>query len=53
MPPPSYSAVVGEQGVNIAGDKDQHTYGDMNYNPVYTFKLRPFEGEIWRHFSGA
>ena len=43
MPPPSYSATVGDQVVAISGKKDQHTYGDLNYAPVYTF-AQPYQG---------
>ena len=43
MPPPSYSATVGDQAVAISGKKDQHTYGDLNYAPVYTF-AQPYQG---------
>merc|ERR1719427_1505102 len=43
MAPPSYSAVVGQKGVNIAGEDDKHTYGDMSYHPVYTF-AQPYQG---------
>lgn len=37
MIPPSYSAAVGSNLVNIHGKKDEHTHGDLSYNPVYTF----------------
>ena len=44
MAPPSYSTVVGDSGVNIKGEKDEHTLGEMNYTPVYTF-AQPYQGE--------
>ena len=43
MPAPSYSAVVGDEAVNIAGRNDKDTFGDLNYAPVYTF-AQPYAG---------
>ena len=43
MPPPSYSAALGDQAVAINGKKDEHTHGDLNYAPVYTF-AQPYQG---------
>ena len=50
MVPPSYSAAVGESGVNISNEKDEHTYGNLQYNPVYTF-ARPYQGTYdWANY---
>lgn len=44
MAPPSYSSVVGEDCVSIRGEHDEYTYGELQYNPVYTF-AKPFDNE--------
>lgn len=43
MAPPSYAAAVGEKDASIADDDDQHTFGNLNYRPVYTF-AQPYQG---------
>ena len=45
MAPPSYAAAVGEKETNIADDKDQHTFGNLKYVPVYTY-AQPYQVNI-------
>merc|ERR1712226_1133194 len=51
MPPPSYSAAVGQTGVHIGNDKDKYTHGVLQYNPVYTF-AQPYQGTYSNPYQG-
>ena len=42
MAPPSYASVLNGQQVNIGDENDQHTKGNLNYMPVYTF-AQPYQ----------